>query len=121
MEEPYSNFITPPDFVDDDSRPSVIVIDAAWDDIEVLALWCKTADRSYNIYIYSDVMLDEEWLVNSINRCQYVILNTEDSDVTHIKNKLIKAPNCWYYGPKKFLANSQRINRPIDWFLQEQA
>lgn len=118
--EPYSNFITPPDFVDT-ANTSVLIVDAAWDDVETLALWCKEAHQSYNIYIYSDIMLDEAWLADAINAVDVVIVNTEDSAVSHVKNQLIKAANCWYYGPKKFLGNKQRMERPIDWFMSHDA
>jgi hypothetical protein len=116
--EQYSNFITPPDFVKDDF-PTVLIIDSDWVDIESVALWCKTAPKSYNIYIYSDIMLDEVWLLEAINSSHAVIINMENSAVDHIKRQLIKAPNCWYYGSKKFLGNSQHIDKPINWFIND--
>ena len=118
--ENYSNFITPPDFVDE-QHTSVLIIDSDWTDIETLAMWCKTAPKSYNIYIYSDIMLDEEWLASAINSVNCVIVNTEDSAVTRVKNQLIKADNCWYYGPKKFLANPRQIKKPMEWFINDNA
>jgi hypothetical protein len=112
----YSNFITPPDFVKDDF-PTVLIIDADWNHIDSIALWCKTAPVSLNIYIYIDIMLDEEWLVNAINQSKTIIMNTESSAIDHIKKQLLKADNVWYYGPHTFLGNPRKIQNPLDWFV----
>jgi hypothetical protein len=112
----YSNFITPPDFVKDDF-PTVLIIDADWNHIDNIALWCKTAPVSLNVYIYIDIMLDEEWLVHAINQSQTIIVNMEPSAVDHIKKQLLKADNVWYYGPNTFLGNPRKIQNPLDWFV----
>jgi hypothetical protein len=116
--EQYSNFITPPDFVKDEF-PTVLIVDADWIDVESVALWCKTAPKSYNIYIYSDIMMDEVWLADAINSCNTVIINMEHSAVDHIKRQLIKASNCWYYGGAKFLGNPKNIDKPLNWFIND--
>lgn len=113
----YSNFVTPPDFVNDEF-PSVLIIDADWMDIENIALWCKTAPVNLNIYIYSDIMLDEEWLAGAINSVDIIILNTQKSAVDHIKNQLLKGPKTWYYGEHTFLANDRKLNTPLDYFVK---
>jgi hypothetical protein len=117
MTQHYSNFVTPPDFVDD-NFPSVLIIDADWNDIDTLALWCKTAPLNLNVYIYSDIMLDEIWLAQAINSVDTIILNTANSAVDHIKKQLLKAPNVYYYGNKSFLANKQKIESPMDFFIK---
>jgi hypothetical protein len=111
----YSNFITPPDFVDE-PLPTVLVIDADWNDVETLALYCQSAKDSYNVYLYSDIMMEEEWLRKAIDVAHVIILNSAESACTKIKNQLIKDPRTWYYGPHKYLANPQRIESPIDFF-----
>ena len=113
----YSNFVTPPDFVTDEF-PSVLIIDADWMEIENIALWCKTAPVNLNIYIYSDIMPDEEWLAGAINSVDTIILNTQKSAVDHIKNQLIKGPKTWYYGDQTFLANDRKLNTPLDYFVK---
>lgn len=116
MAEPYSNFITPPSSVTDDF-PSVLIIDADWNDIDSVAIWCKTASVSLNIYLYSDIMLDEIWLAESINKADNIIMNIAPSAVDHIKRELVKAPNVWYYGDKTFLGNDRKIAGVMDWFI----
>jgi hypothetical protein len=118
MANQYSNFVTPPDFIDED-KPGVLIIDADWSDIETVALWCKTAPRDYNIYIYSDIMMDEIWLAQAINSVDVVILNTEDSAVKHVKTQLLQAENVWYYGPHTFRTNTQKLGKPIEWFIND--
>jgi hypothetical protein len=117
MAQPYSNFITPPSFVED-QFPSVLIVDADWNDIDGLAIWCKTAPVSLNIYLYSDIMLDEEWLVQAINRAENIIINLDSSAVDHIKKQLIKAPNVWYYGDKTFLGNNRKLSGVMDYFAR---
>lgn len=114
---PYSNFVTPPDFVAD-QHPSVLIVDADWVDIEAVALWCKTASVSLNVYIYSDIMLDEEWLSKAINKVDNIILNMQSSAVDHVKKQLIKGPHTWYYGDKTFLGNDRKIDNLLDWFVK---
>jgi hypothetical protein len=118
MAQHYSNFVTPPDHVTD-PFPSVLIIDADWNDIDSLAIWCKTATVSLNIYLYSDIMLNEIWLAETINRVDHVIMNIEPSAVDHIKRELIKAPNVWYYGDKTFLGNDRKVNQLLDWFISQ--
>jgi hypothetical protein len=113
----YSNFITPPDFVDNDF-PSVLIVDADWNDVESVALWCKTAPINLNIYVYSDIMLDEEWLMDAMNRCQIILVNMATSAVDHMKKHMIKSDKTWYYGDKTFLGNKNKISLPIDYFVR---
>jgi len=117
MAEPYSNFVTPPDFVKD-QHPNVLIVDADWIHIDSIALWCKTADVSLNIYIYQDIMLDEPWLMQVINSTDVIIMNPASSAIDHIKRHLIKNPKCWYYGDKTFLGNDRKLETPLDYFVR---
>ena len=114
--EQYSNFITPPDH-SEDPHINVLLIDADWLEVEAVAMWCKTANRSYNVYLYSDIMLDEEWLALTINRMDHIIVNMADSAISQVKGQLLKGTHTWYYGPRTFLGNKQKIERPLDWFI----
>ena len=117
MEQTFSNFITPPDFVDN-ANPSVLLIDASWDDVETIALWCQNANDCYNVYMYSDIMLDEQWLNEAITRVDAIVLNTEKSDCTQIKNTLIKDARTWYYGPSRYLGNPRQLGAPLEFFIK---
>jgi hypothetical protein len=118
MANPHSNIITPPDFVDENTD-SVVIVDGEWPDIEDIALWCKTAPKSYDLYIYQDIMLEPEWLMQSINRAKIIIVNMADSSISDLKKDLLQAPNVWYYGTGKFLANPRHLGKPLDWFIND--
>jgi len=111
----YSNFITPPDFVADE-LPTVLIVDADWNDVETIAMFCKATPHQFNVYLYTDIMLDEEWLNKAISLAHAIIINTQESACTKIKNQLLKDPRTWYYGPQKFLANSNKISSPLEFF-----
>ena len=113
----HSNFVTPPDFVDND-LPTVFLIDASWDDVENLALFCQTSKHCYNVYLYNDIMFDEEWFEEAARRSQTIIMNSEKSGCTPQKNKLLKDSRTWYYGPNHYLGNNQQLKSPIDYFIK---
>jgi len=46
----YSNFITPPDFVEDDFH-TVTVVDASPKDVELLGQIAKGTNNAYNVYL----------------------------------------------------------------------
>lgn len=114
----HSNFITPPDFVNDDNY-SVLVIDATWDEVETIALWCQSAsNQCYNVYLYNDLMDDREWLSQAISCSNAIVMNTVESNCQEVKNTLVKDSRMWYYGPSRYLANTNRLEKPLDFFVQ---
>ena len=114
----HSNIITPPDFVDD-QLPTVTIIDASWDDIETVALWLQSAtDTAYNVYVYTDIMFEPEWVEQAVSRSQVIILNSAESGCTRLKNQLLKDARTWYYGPNRYLGNPNQLNNPIDYFIK---
>jgi hypothetical protein len=114
----HSNFITPPDLVDND-LPTVLMIDAAWDDVENIALFCQNSKRCYNVYLYTDIMFDAEWLGDAVKRAHAIILNSAESGCTQDKNRLLKDPRTWYYGPNNYLGNTNQLRNPIDFFIKD--
>lgn len=117
MTAPYCNFLTPPSNTKD-KFSSVIIIDADWNDVDSVAIWCKTASVCLNIYLYHENMLDEPWLINAVNISDHLIINTCASSIDHIKKPLLKTPHAWYYGKENFLGNSQRVTGVLDWFVK---
>lgn len=113
----HSNFITPPDFVDND-LPTVVVIDASWDDVENLALYCQKSTYVYNVYLYQDVMFDIEWLNQAVARAHAIIMNSENSACTQDKNKLLKDSRTWYYGPNRYLGNNNQLSGLLEFFIK---
>ena len=112
----YSNFITPPDSLNEAERHSVLIIDADWPEIESVAMFCKTSKQFYNIHVYRAEMDDEVWLVNQAEHAKVLIINTTETTVSKIKDRLAEQSNAFYYGPKSFLNNSKRLSAPIDFF-----
>jgi len=112
-----SNFVTPPDFVDN-TNPNVLVIDADWEDVENVALWAQHSVANYNVYLYTDIMLDDAWLDRAIEQAHVIIVNTAPSDCSPRKNQLISDTRTWYYGPREFLGNPRQLSTPLDFFIQ---
>lgn len=113
----YSNFITPPDIVKNE-LPTVLVVDASWDDIETLALYCQTSSFLYNIYVYQDIMFETEWLMNVAQQAHAIIINSATSACTQEKNKFLKDSRTWYYGPNRYLGNTNQLESLIEFFVK---
>lgn len=107
----YSNLITPPDFVKEDNE-TVTIINASTDDIEVLANFCKTADKSYNIYLYKSEMQNSNWLNEAISLSKHIIVNDIDTELQY----LINNNKTFYYGNTTYLTHATKINYILDYF-----
>jgi hypothetical protein len=112
-----SNFITPPDFVDDEQH-TVTIIDASPVDVETLAILCSGNDESFNVYLYKYDLDNLEWLDAAVARSHVLIVNTEETTISSVKDRLAALPQAYYYGPKNFLANANKINNILDYFSQ---
>ena len=117
VNQEYSNFITPPDFVDE-AKPNVLLIDVPAQDIQNLGVFLMTYNHYFNIYLYNQELGDPEWFGDVRNRADAIIINTEPNMFSTTKDMLAELPIAWYYGPKAFLKNNQQINNPIDFFTQ---
>jgi hypothetical protein len=116
-----SNVVTPPDFLDNtDPNKTVLIIDPSWSDIEDLALYLKSSTLAYTVYVYRSDMNGDEWLAEAATRCGIMIINTEQTELSPRKDKMVLQPNAFYYGPKNFLMSSLKVNKPIDWFIQHE-
>ena len=114
--EQFSNIITPPDFINSRAL-SVTVIDPEMTEVEDIAFFLKTAKESFNVYVYRTEMDNEEWLKEAAAKSIAVVINTVNTDVSSIKDKLAAKKDNYYYGPKNFLMNKNRIEKPIDFFV----
>ncbi len=113
--EVYTNFITPPDAVINDNH-TVVLIDATDEQIDHLAEFCKTANCSYNVYIYNNGMNNLDWLNQALAQANAFVINTDPNDLSPVKDHIAESPKAWYYGPKRFLMNNQSINNPEKYF-----
>lgn len=112
----YSNIITPPDF-SPDNLYSVLLVDPTWDEVNTLAIFLKTADKAYNIYVYQNEMNNEAWLLEAFTKVDVAVINTVANPLSPTKDKLLIQRDAFYYGPKNFLMNKNRIERVMDYFV----
>ncbi len=113
--EVYTNFITPPDSVENDNH-TVVLIDATAEQLDHLAEFCSNANCSYNVYIYNNGMNNIDWLNSALAVADAFLVNTEPNDLSPVKDHIAESPKAWYYGPKHFLMNKQSINNPEKYF-----
>lgn len=114
----YSNFITPPDTLEEEERLSILIIDAEWPELEAMALFCKESKKFYNIHVYRAEMDNELWLVEQAEKSAVVVINTAETSISSIKDRLVEQPNACYYGPKNFLFNNRKVQAPVDYLKQ---
>jgi hypothetical protein len=93
-------------------------MDARWDDIETLAIWCQNVDTYFNVYVYEDIAGEEEWLMEVAKRVDCIIINSRAGTADACKNLLLKTDKVMYYGPKNYLRTDNRIETPLDYFIQ---
>ena len=111
----YSNFITPPDFVDEDLH-TVLVVDSSHEDIELLVRMCEHSDEMFNIYLYKSDMGVPEWLDIAIEKSAAVIVNAENKN----NHWLCKLEKTHYYGPNRVISPAQYIETPLHYFTARQ-
>jgi hypothetical protein len=112
-----TNFITPPDFVDEPNH-SVLLIDVDPVDVETLAFLCAGHDEAFNVYLYRTEFDDIAWLTKAASQVDAIIINTEDSTLSSTKDLLIGLPKTYYYGPKTFLNEDRKYTNVLDYFIQ---
>lgn len=108
----YSNFVTPPDFVED-NLPTVTLIDCDDAAIESIARLCAVGDECFNVYVYRSDMNDKPWLDRAIDLSEAVILNLQNQDLEYLcANK-----KTYYYGAETFLCPATKITIPDEYFI----
>lgn len=113
----HSNFITPPDFVDDEPLSTITVVNATLDELELLARMCEGSDVQYNIYLYRSEMNDTDWLRNAIKRSESVIVHTIDPELDWVCD----SEKSYYYGDRVIITRAAQIKNSIHYFaLKEQ-
>jgi hypothetical protein len=112
----HSNFITPPDTTNE-AKHTVLLVDPVWSDIQAVAMICKTIGTDFNVYVYDASMNNIDWLTQVAESSAAIIVNTEATTCSPIKDRLIDLPRTYYYGPKNFLSNTKRIANPQEYFI----
>lgn len=112
----YSNFITPPDFVDE-IKHTVLVIDISQDELQALAMFCKNSAVYFNVYIYNYDMRDNKWLSEAQNRSDAIIIKMSANNQEN-KEMLLSNKNTWYYGCEALDKNPRHLNNPLEYFIK---
>lgn len=76
-----NRFIFHPSIVQHESNYTVLLVDATKEEIEALALFCSTSERSYDVYLYRGSIDDLRWL-SSVSNSSDQILIRNSSKVT---------------------------------------
>ena len=108
----HSNFITPPDFVDDDLH-TITLVDASHEDIELLVKMCEHSDEMFNIYLYKSNMGVPDWLQTVVDKSAAVIVNSENKE----NHWLCGLEKTYYYGSTRFLSLAKYIDTPLHYFV----
>jgi len=112
----YSNFITPPDFVDE-IKHTVLIVDVSPDELQALAMFCKNSLVYFNIYIYNYELQLDEWFCKAQKCSEAIIINMSNNKFLSDKENLLADKNTWYYGCEPKEGNSKYINNPLEYFI----
>lgn len=115
----YSNFIGPPDLLPQDQRKnhSVLVIDPDQSTVLDLGMICKSVGTDFDVYLYADIFNNLSWLETVFNTVDVVLINTEPSGISMIKDRLVEHQKAYHYGPKRFINNHKTIKSAQEYFL----
>lgn len=113
----YSNFVTPPDFVNE-AKHTVLLVDVVDDQVQSIGMFCKHTSAEFNVYLYNANMDDMTWFSQAVDRADTIIVNTIPNQFSPLKDIIAESPKACYYGPKAHLQNPRRINNPIDYFIE---
>ena len=111
-----TNFITPPDFVDE-PKHTILLIDVDPVDVETLAYLCSGHNESFNIYLYKEDMANLPWLDEAAAKADVIIINTEPNGLSGIKDAYATKTHAYHYGPKHFLKNDRKFDTVLDYFV----
>ena len=111
----YSNFITPPDFVNEDKH-TVTIIDASLEEVEQLCKIAENGFEDYNLYLYRSEMNDLEWLHLAIKNSDSIIVNVD----AYKNEEIFKRANVYYYGKDILISPAQKINSLLSYFQTRQ-
>ena len=106
-----SNLVTPPDIVTNEFH-SVLLVDPAQTDVDAVIRFCQYSQQTFNVYVYTPNMDNQDWLHQAVDASNTVIVNS-NSD---IYKKLCLLDKTYYYGDKFYLENPRKIPDPLHYF-----
>lgn len=74
--------------VEKEDNHTVIVVDAAKQDVEDLGLFCKFSEKNYDVYLYKGETGDLEYLANIANGADQILINNASQVAVQSQNVL---------------------------------
>jgi hypothetical protein len=110
-----TNFITPPDFVDEPNH-TILLIDVDPVDVETLAFLCGSHNESFNVYLYKEDLNNISWLEEAAAKAETIIINSIENGLSELKEIYAARISSYHYGPVQY--NTQRNHRTVlDFFV----
>jgi len=109
-----SNLITPPDIVNNGLH-SVTLVDPEQQEVDAVIRFCQFSKSAFNVYVYTPNMNNFTWLSQAVNASHAVIINTRTDDY----QDLCLLSKTYYYGPKNYIENQQKIDDPLHYFATQ--
>jgi hypothetical protein len=93
----------------------VTLIDPEQDEVDAVVRFCQFSDRAFNVYVYTPNMDDVTWLSAAVNASNAIIINTR----TDAYQDLCLQSKTYYYGPKIYLENQNKLDDPLHYFAAQ--
>jgi hypothetical protein len=106
-----SNLVTPPDIVRNGLH-SVILIDPEQHDVDAVIKFCQFSKISFNVYVYTPNMDNDQWLDDAVNASDAVIVNTRANRY----NNFCLLDKSFYYGAINLVENQKKLPDPLHYF-----
>lgn len=109
-----SNLVTPPDIVRNQMH-SVLLVDPEQGDLDAVIKFCQYAEQTFNVYVYTPNMDNQEWLSQAADTSDAIIVNSRSEDF----KDLCLLDKTYYYGHKHYLENQRKILDPLQYFAAQ--
>ena len=94
-----------------------MLIDPSQETVFEIGEICKSVGTDFDVYIYTHIFNDLNWLETAFNVVDTVLIDTQPSGLSPVKDRLINHQKAYHYGPKKFLHNFKNISSAQEYFL----
>lgn len=91
---------------------SVTLIDPEQSDVDAVIKFCQYCEKTFNVYVYTPNMNNNEWLSRAVEVSDAIIVNTR----TENYKSFCLLEKTHYYGPKLYMENSRKLSDPLHYF-----
>lgn len=115
-----SNFICPPNIptINERKNHSVLLIDPTRNTVVEIGQLCKLVGTDFDVYLYTHIFDDLKWLETAFNVVDAVLINTDPTTISPVKDRLVFHQKAYHYGPKRFLDNDKSVVSAEEYFLR---